>query len=334
MIKPTVLFQDKPDFTPEGEQENIMSILFNSKIVKQTKAIFEKEISNEDKIKLLKAFSPMIILLSSLKATVDSEVQEPLKRLRDEIKNLYKNMEKEGLAPFLSSSPKKLANSFAKKDIMFNDQIERKLGFSRKESNTIVYVGAMLNALGSDPKFLKDYYEKEIKPNEKNYSEAKKSALHALVYRKISLAEQKQPKYDEIFATRKVLHRSGLDGKSLKDSGIFTKDEMDKNEKVNSYYDMQRWMGKGKDVHSAKLALRPVNYKKIMKKVMDQNVCAIDSYTMGKMSKEHLQREIELKKEFNNFKLKDLLNSPSQVASQKPVEGTGVATIKPEDFAL
>ena len=67
---------------------------------------------------------------------------------------------------------------------------------------------------------------------------------------------------------------------------------------------------------------------------MDQNVCAIDSYTMGKMSKEHLQREIELKKEFNNFKLKDLLNSPSQVASQKPVEGTGVATIKPEDFTL
>ena len=335
MIKPTVLFQDKPDFTPEGEQENIMSILFNSKIVKQTKAIFEKEISNEEKMKLLKAFSPVIILLSSFKATVDNEAKELLKPLREEIKNLYKNMEKEGLAPFLSSSPKKLANSFARKDIMFNDLLDRKqLNFSRKEINTIVYIGAMLNALGSDPKFLKDYYEKEIKPNEKNYSEAKKSAVSALVYRKISLAEQKQPKYDEIFATRKVLHRSGLDGKTLKDSGVFTKDEMDKNEKVNSYYDMRRWMGKGKDVHSAKLALRPVNYKKIMKKVMDQNVCAIDSYTMGKMSKEYLQREIELKKEFNNFKLKDLLNSPSQVASQKPVEGTGVATIKPEDFAL
>ena len=41
-----------------------------------------------------------------------------------------------------------------------------------------------------------------------------------------------------------------------------------------------------------------------------------------------------MEKEFNNFKLKDLLNSPSQVASQKPVEGTGVATIKPEDFTL
>lgn len=334
MIKPTVLFQDKPDFAPEGEQENIMSILFNSKIVKQTKAIFEKEISSEDKIKLLKAFSPIIILLSSLKATVDNEAKELLKTLKEEMKNLYKNMEKEGLAPFLSQSPKALANSFNRRDIMFNDLIDRKqLGFSRKESNTIVYIGAILNALGSDPKFLKDYYEKEIKPNEKNYSEAKKSAINALVYRKISLAEQKQPKYDEIFATRKVLHRSGLDGKTLKDSGIFTKDEMDKNEKVNSYYDMQRWMGKGKNVHSAKLALKPVNYKKIMKKVMDQNVCAIDSYTMGKMSKKHLERETELKKELNAFK-RGMLNTPKEAESKKPEDGVGVATFKPEDFAL
>ena len=55
---------------------------------------------------------------------------------------------------------------------------------------------------------------------------------------------------------------------------------------------------------------------------------------MGKMSKEHLQREIELKKEFNNFKLKDLLNSPSQAGSQKPEEGPGVATFNPEAFTL
>ena len=108
---------------------------------------------------------------------------------------------------------------------------------------------------------------------------------------------------------------------------------MDKNEKVNSYYDMQRWMGKGKDVHSAKLALRPVNYKKIMKKVMDQNVCAIDSYTMGKLSKKHLERETELKKELNAFK-RGMLNSPKEAESKKPEKGPGVATFKPEDFAL
>ena len=332
MIKPTVLFQDRPDFTPEGEQENIMSILFNSKIVKQTKAIFEKEISSEDKIKLLKALSPTIILLSALTSTGNKEAKELLEKLKTEVKNLHKKMEESGIDSFLSASPKTLAGPFARKDIMFNDLLNRKLDLSRQEANVILYVGAVLNALGSDPKFLKDYYEKEIKPNEKNYSEAKKSAVNALVYRKISLAEQKQPKYDEIFATRKVLHRSGLDGKTLKESGIFTKDEMDKNEKVNSYYDMQRWLGKGKNVHSAKLALQPANYKKIMRKVMDQNVCAQDSYSVSKMVKDHLKKEAELEKELKEFKRDELFRKHSKENSE-PAQ-VGPDTFKPEDFNL
>ena len=299
MLKPTMFFAGRPDFEPVTEHEHITNILFNTKMV-TTKPIFHDGFTNDQKLELLKTISPYLIKLSSMMGKKESNIApKDFRDIKSEIAKFPDVIQKSSIAKDFDVNDNlkdRLTKKFETKNFGFNELIGT-LNLKNPDAKYVVLIGAIMNELAKDVSFLKHYYEKEIKDNERGYTEFKKSALESLIFNKIRLAEVKAPKYDEVFAARNVLQRECLDGKSLKQSDFITQEGKDKIAHISGLFTRQRFFRKNKDiVKGATLVDKHEGYLKALKKITQQNLDIKEPYDIGKMTNKFLENEKRVEK--------------------------------------
>lgn len=323
MLKPTMFFAGRPEFEPATEHEHITNILFNTKMV-TTKPIFDDDFTNDKKLELLKTISPLLIKLSAMMGQREGNIhQSEIKNFKSEIEKFPKLIKNSSIANDFEiddSAKSRLKKRFESSNFGFNKLIST-LKLDKTDASYVVLIGAIMNELAKDASFLKHYYEKEIKENERGYTELKKSALESLVFNKIKLAEVKAPKYDEVFAARNVLYKECLDGKNLKQSDLITKEGKDKISHISGLCTRERFFRKNKDiVKGAAFVSNKTGFSKNLKKLTQQNLDIKEYSDIGKLTHKFVENEKRVEKIAKEIEKEEIENKKS--GQKNPTQAT------------